>query len=371
MLFRFDSKARGLVFAVLPLAWIAVGACANGEAESSPDDDADVTSPDGGKGACKCKEGETCKDGKCVGKDEDSDGVPGNLGDCDDSDPQVHPGAPEVCNGKDDDCDGKIDNDVDGDKDGFFACTEDETKLDCDDGDPAIHPGVEAEVCNEKDDDCNGEVDDLPLNLTPTLTDIHWKRVGTATASGDWINLTTNSTDQEGGFFWNASFTFETFDMSAKFKVGNKSEPADGLAFVWLSGTNLALGSGGASFGVGGLTGYGVAIDTYSNTSNPNDGSFTAPFLSVFSAKALPNPMTRKQLGSNLLDGNEHTLRVQLKGGKVTVHVDGTEQLKDYTLSGYTPFAGYWGFAAATGGFTGTHSVKGITMSFPDQGCVP
>ncbi|MCC6554745.1 MAG: CotH kinase family protein, partial [Polyangiaceae bacterium] len=43
--------------------------------------------------------------------DEDGDGTPGCGVDCDDQDPAVHPGAPEVCNGMDDDCDGAIDDD--------------------------------------------------------------------------------------------------------------------------------------------------------------------------------------------------------------------------------------------------------------------
>ena len=40
--------------------------------------------------------------------DADGDGVPDGL-DCDDTSAAVHPGATEVCNGKDDDCDGVVD----------------------------------------------------------------------------------------------------------------------------------------------------------------------------------------------------------------------------------------------------------------------
>ena len=42
--------------------------------------------------------------------DEDGDGASGCGFDCDDHDPEVYPGAPEICNGRDDDCDGQIDN---------------------------------------------------------------------------------------------------------------------------------------------------------------------------------------------------------------------------------------------------------------------
>jgi hypothetical protein len=58
---------------------------------------------------------------RCVNEivvvDEDRDGhvAPLECGgtDCDDQDPLVHPGAPEACNGLDDDCDGLIDEDAD------------------------------------------------------------------------------------------------------------------------------------------------------------------------------------------------------------------------------------------------------------------
>lgn len=41
--------------------------------------------------------------------DQDGDGSPPDGGDCDDGDPAVHPGALETCDGRDQDCDGDVD----------------------------------------------------------------------------------------------------------------------------------------------------------------------------------------------------------------------------------------------------------------------
>lgn len=100
-------------------------------------------------------------------------------GDCDDFRAETHPGAVEVCNNRDDDCDGEIDEDAipvelwpDGDGDGYYARREGEPLLgcvptkgyaaepgDCDDENPDVHPGAE-EVCNYIDDNCDGRVDE-------------------------------------------------------------------------------------------------------------------------------------------------------------------------------------------------------------------
>ncbi|MBK9109338.1 MAG: HYR domain-containing protein [Saprospiraceae bacterium] len=45
----------------------------------------------------------------CLTQDVDSDGFSANYGDCDDTNNNVKPCAPEICNGIDDDCDGLID----------------------------------------------------------------------------------------------------------------------------------------------------------------------------------------------------------------------------------------------------------------------
>ena len=113
--------------------------------------------------------------------DVDGDGYVAAL-DCDDTNPDIHPGADEVCNDIDDDCNGAIDDGLgfvdyflDQDADGFGAgdpyssCNPldgySESGDDCDDTNPDIHPGAD-EVCNDIDDDCNGAVDDDPVDGT-------------------------------------------------------------------------------------------------------------------------------------------------------------------------------------------------------------
>ncbi len=101
--------------------------------------------------------------------DNDGDGYSENQGDCDDTDPAVNPGALEVCDGIDNNCNGSIDElSTDVDDDGYSPCGGD-----CDDSDPAVNPGETEIPYNGKDDDCNAATldDDLDSDGYPTATD--------------------------------------------------------------------------------------------------------------------------------------------------------------------------------------------------------
>jgi hypothetical protein len=119
--------------------------------------------------------------------DEDSDGVTADT-DCDDGNADVFPGAPELCNDRDDDCDGLADeeavdqgtfyNDADGDGHGdaaspVTACDQPTTASvaadDCNDTNPVVSPSA-TEICDaaDVDEDCDGLADDADDSVDTT-----------------------------------------------------------------------------------------------------------------------------------------------------------------------------------------------------------
>lgn len=88
--------------------------------------------------------------------DLDGDGYSLSEGDCDDSDPQIHPGAADAdYDGFDSDCAG--DSDFDADGDGHDSA--EYGGEDCDDTDDDIHPGATDAPYDEVDADCAGDSD--------------------------------------------------------------------------------------------------------------------------------------------------------------------------------------------------------------------
>ncbi len=84
--------------------------------------------------------------------DNDRDGFPADQ-DCDDNDDTRYPGAPERCDGVDNDCDFEIDEGFDVDGDFFTVCNGD-----CADNDPFTYEGA-PEIVDGLDNDCDGIVD--------------------------------------------------------------------------------------------------------------------------------------------------------------------------------------------------------------------
>lgn len=116
--------------------------------------------------------------GQCAAPDA---GYVADCSDLDDTDATVHPDAPELCDGLDNDQDGMIDEemmqwfaDADNDGSGNPAVWVEQCEApmgyvdngdDCNDNLAAVHPGA-AESCNGLDDDCDGLIDDAD-DLTP------------------------------------------------------------------------------------------------------------------------------------------------------------------------------------------------------------
>ncbi len=91
--------------------------------------------------------------------DSDADGVSSCQGDCNDDDNRTFPGAEQICDGANNDCDDPgwpalPEDEADGDDDGLSACAGD-----CDDRNDTVLPGA-PEFCDGIDNDCDGVVDE-------------------------------------------------------------------------------------------------------------------------------------------------------------------------------------------------------------------
>ena len=139
-------------------------------------------------------------------------GYADNDEDCNDGDGAQFPGADELCNGEDDDCDATVDEDAidilqwyaDSDTDGYGdpdttdrACEAPSGYVaddsDCDDTDPDINPSAE-EVCDGADNDCDRQADEG--SAVDALT---WYRDSDTDGYGD-PDATDRACSQPSGF---------------------------------------------------------------------------------------------------------------------------------------------------------------------------
>ncbi|MGV8151271.1 MAG: putative metal-binding motif-containing protein [Candidatus Woesearchaeota archaeon] len=212
--------------------------------------------------------------GICTDDDGDTYCTDTEPKDCDDTNPDINPGAKEECNNnKDDDCDGLTDtNDpdceiiledcVDNDGDEYNAISQTCTAgNDCDDTNPDINPGA-TEICNNnKDDNCNGLTDTKDPSCQIILEDCvdndgdEYNAISqTCTAGNDCDD--TNSDINPG---------------ATEICNNNKDDDCDGFTDTndpncKTSSGNGNSGGGGGSHSSGGSSSGGGTVYVYNNT---------------------------------------------------------------------------------------------------------
>jgi hypothetical protein len=118
-----------------------------------------------------CPQGLECRAGKCERicrsnvPDLCGDGIDN---DCDQFIDEVDSLGRDTCGDDDDnDCDGKVDEDSDNDRDGYFWCGKTAgggatPEIDCDDSFDTDYPGA-PELCDGRDNDCDSRIDEAPV----------------------------------------------------------------------------------------------------------------------------------------------------------------------------------------------------------------
>jgi MYXO-CTERM domain-containing protein len=141
-----------------------------------------------------------------------------------------YPGAPETCTDTVDyNCDGSIGY-TDADGDGYAAC------LECDDSNAAVYPGA-VEVCDGLDNDCDGNIDLNAVDATSWYTDADGDTYGDAGSTAllacigptGTVSDSTDCNDADPATFPGAPESCtDTVDYNCDGSIGSVDNDADG-----------------------------------------------------------------------------------------------------------------------------------------------
>jgi len=189
--------------------------------------------------------------------DDDADGYTESEGDCDDSNGSINPSATEVCNNKDDDCNGVIDDSaadaevwyVDDDGDNFgnaaislYACTQPSGHVanaeDCDDQHVTAYPGAIEASWNGIDEDCDGLDFAAEACVTAAVAD-----------ALSYVEYWSYNVADQSGPLYSGLVLWHMWDQILYVDgIGSDVEMGEGLSFSTNMETNVALNDTASPF---------------------------------------------------------------------------------------------------------------------------
>ena len=164
-------------------------------------------------------------------EDYDGDSYGVCNGDCNDTDPSIHPGVVEVCNGVDDNCNGTTDEGFDQDGDGHTSCNGD-----CNDLDPGSW---------------NFPVEVLGLSLDQSVsTNLSWSDVGPLIGPAVTYDMVSSSMGPGTGINFSSGACLQSGSGSPNY-TDPRTGPSLGGGYWYLvrSRNSCGIGTFGASSG--------------------------------------------------------------------------------------------------------------------------